>query len=142
MYCWQKRLFFPFKKLIDWLATSAWWKFFIQKMPRSFSMISHRYSFIFHTQSLIHPGDHSLIEGLDWSHHSEAITLLLVFFIHLLHACFKSGKKNILMGWRNKEAAISLPYSLDDDEVESIMQWLEPDLSLAMGIAADPNLIK
>ena len=46
------------------------------------------------------------------------------------------------MGWRNKEAAISLPYSLDGDEVESMMWWLEPDLTLAVGIAADPNLIK
>lgn len=27
MYCWQKTLFFPFKKLIDWLDASAWWKF-------------------------------------------------------------------------------------------------------------------
>lgn len=46
------------------------------------------------------------------------------------------------MGWRNKEVAISLPYSLASDEVESMMWWLEPDLTLAMGIAVDPNLIK
>lgn len=78
---------------------------------------------------------------LDWSHHSEAITLFLVFLTHLFHACLKSGK-NILMGWRNKEAAISLPYSLASGDVESMMWWLEPDLTLAMGIAADPNLIK
>lgn len=46
------------------------------------------------------------------------------------------------MGWRNKGAAISLPYSLAGEEVESMMWWLEPDLTMAMGIAADPNLIK
>lgn len=42
------------------------------------------------------------------------------------------------MGWGNKEAAISLPFSLAGDEVES-MWWLEPDLTLATGSAPKPN---
>lgn len=50
-------------------------------------------------------------------------------------------EKYRLLGWRNKEAAISLPYSLAGDEVES-MWWLEPDLTLATGTAVHPNLIK
>lgn len=97
MYCWLKRLFFPSKKkkkqLIVWLAASTWWTFFIWKMSRSFSMISHGCPFIFHTQGLIHAGDPKS-SRLAWAHLSEAITLLSVILPRLFHACFKSrGKK-------------------------------------------------
>ena len=144
MYCWLKRLFFPSKKkkqLIVWLAASTWWTFFIWKMSRSFSMISHGCPFIFHTQGLIHAGDPKS-SRLAWAHLSEAITLLSVILPHLFHACFKSRgkkKKKNSWNWRNKEAAISLPYSSADDEVESVW-WLEPHSTLAMG--SIPNLIK
>lgn len=88
-----ENIFFPLKKLTDWLSESDWWKIFIQKMPRSFSMISHCYSFIFHTEPYSCWGLQSGCR-LDWTHHSKAITFLLVFLAHLLHACFKSGKKH------------------------------------------------
>ena len=102
MCCWQKRLFFPFKKLIDWLAASASWKIFIQKLPRSFSMISHCYPFIFHTQGLIHAGESQSGYRLDWSHHSEAITVLQ-FSLHVCSMHASNLEKTYLWAGETKK---------------------------------------
>lgn len=122
----------------DWLYQSGE-KFSFRRRQDLFPW-SHIATHSFFTQSPFMLGSRS---GWSWV---DLITVKpLPSFRSSLHICSMHAsnlERKLLMGWGNKEAAISLPCSLDGDEVESAMWWLEPDLTLAVGSAADPNLIK
>lgn len=145
MYCWLKRLFFPSKK----------------KKKTTHSLIGcinlvnifhlKDVKIFFHDLTWLplhfsHTGPYSCwgsqvkqasLSSSQWSHYTS-FGHSSTFVPCMLQIQRKKKKKNS-WNWRNKEAAISLPYSSADDEVESVW-WLEPHSTLAMG--SIPNLIK